>query len=342
MPGCCETKNAQKLDDYYESESNKCEKGREGKCWWSPLFIIDYVVAGLLLLMVPVLKLNVEPYRMYVPKVNITTAVLDSEGIPHNVVQTIDITQDRQFPAVKETLPTLIAGIVFIIVCLFCWLLAQTLLRAFATRKWNVLHDLHNTALGIFESLSLELFFADVLKPFAGRYRPRYLELAAAAEASSNARGEWEGRVSYPSGHSGTAFASMFFCTLYLLGKTRAYSSSSRFGGGSAGRFACVVLSALPTLGAFIVAITRTRDYMHNFSDINAGAIIGIFCSTIAYFTVFPALSHPECHLPRIRLVKPAAPASKGKGKSDDDDVALEDVVVVNTDDDVNGVTKQE
>jgi len=236
--------------------------------------------------------------------VNITTAIVDSEGIPHNVVQTIDITQDRQYPAVKETLPTLLAGAVFAGVALFCWLFTQVFLRCLVSRKWDVVHDVHNTALGVLESASLELFFADVLKPFAGRYRPRYLAIAAAANAASNSHAEWEGRVSYPSGHSGTAFSILFFFTLYLLGKTRAYSSTGRFGGGSAGRFGAVVFASLPTLSAFLIAITRTRDYMHNFSDINAGAIIGITTATLAYFNVFPALTDPNCHLPRVRLQK--------------------------------------
>jgi len=338
MSGCCPTKNAQRLEDYFENESNKCEKKKEGHCWWSPLFIIDYVVAVVLLLLVLLVKLTVEPNRMYVPTVNITTAVLDSQGIAHNVVQTIDIAQDRQYPAVKETLPTALAGVIFGVVCVICWVVAQVVLRALASRKWNVLHDMHNTVLGIVESLAVELIIIEILKRFAGRYRPRYL--AIAAEAGSNVREEWEGRVSYPSGHTGTAFSSMFFCTLYLLGKTRAYSSSSRFGGGSAGRFAAVVLSALPTFGAFLVAITRTRDYMHNFSDINGGAIIGLLASTLAYFTVFPALTHPECQLPRIRLGK-STTTENVKSQHEDNEEEME-VVVVNTDDDVDGATKQE
>jgi len=341
MVGCCKNKDAQKLEDYFEEEDSCHKSEAKGKCWWSPLFIIDYVIVVILLLMVLVLKKTANPYHMYVPTVNITTAVLDSQGVPHNVVQTIDIDQTRHFPAVKETLPIILAGIIFVVVCAFCWGFSQLFLRCLATRKWNVLHDLHNTALGVFESLSLELFFADVLKPFAGRYRPRYL--AIAEQAGSDSHKEWEGRVSYPSGHTGTAFSTMFFCTLYLLGKTRAYSTSSRFGGGSAGRFGAVVFSSFPTLGAFLVGITRTRDYFHNFSDINAGAIIGILSATLAYFTVFPALTDPWCQLPRIRLPggKAVTEKSKPKKKSvDDDDMNEDDTqlceVVVNTESEVS------
>jgi len=170
---------------------------------------------------------------------------------------------------------------------------------------------LHNTVLGIFESLSLQTVFFAIIKPFAGRYRPRYLEIVE--QASSDPHQLADGRSSYPSGHSSSAFSVLFFCSLYILGKSRVYSRSSRFGGGSAGRFGYIIFSAIPILIAFLVAVTRTRDYMHNFSDINAGAMIGIICSTLTYFNVFPALTDPMCQLPRIRLAESSTIRSKTK-----------------------------
>jgi len=327
---------AEKIPDYYEDETNSCDKSKKkGHCWWSPRFIADYIVAVLLLIISVILKKTVDPYHMYVPTVNITVAVLDSQDVPHNEELTIDIAQDRQFPAVKEALPTVIAGVVFGAVCIVVFLLSQFFFRMIVRRKWNVVHDLHNFALGILESIALELFLCNILKPFAGRYRPRYLALAAEASTSQE---EWEGRVSYPSGHSGTAFSTMFYCTLYLLGKTRAFSSSGRYGGGAAGRFGFVVISILPTLGAFMIAITRTRDYMHNFSDINAGAIIGILCSSLGYFTVYPSLRDENCQLPRIHLSKDeddAGCSSKQESKPENGEPGLEEVVV-NVDNDVD------
>ena len=301
-------------------------------CWWSPLFVVDYVTCAVLLVAALLLKLLVEPHRMYVPSVNITTALVDSEGHVANVVQTVDVAQDRQYPAVPETLPVALAGAVCGLTALAAFALAQVLVRPCAARRWDVAHDLHNCALGVFESLALLLCVADVLKPFAGRYRPRYLAIAAEAAEAADARAEWEGRVSYPSGHAGTAFATMFFASLYLLGKFRVFARGSRHGGGAAGRFLLVTVAALPTLGAFLVAITRTRDYMHNFSDINAGALIGALCATAAYFTVYPALTDPQCQCPRLRAAP--APAAAAKGRQSDpslslsDDEALREVVV--------------
>jgi len=330
---CCKSGDEKKLDDYFENESNGCGRKKEGKCWWSPLFIIDYIVVVLLMATVPIFKLKFEPYRMYVPTVNITTAVLDSEGVPHNVVQTIDITQDRQYPAIPEALPTLYAGFVFVLIGVASWIIGQVVLLPAAIRKWNIIHDAHNTALGVAESISLELFIVELIKPFAGRYRPRYNEIAASA--GSDITKEWEARVSYPSGHSASAFAVSFFFTLYLLGKTRAYSSNSRYGGGSAGRFAAVFFSMIPTIAAFMIAVTRTRDYMHNFSDINAGAIIGILSSILAYFTVYPSLTDPHCQLPRIRLPGKIVKGDDNDSKSKEGEDDSLEVVVVNTDSDV-------
>ena len=323
-------------DDMYEDESSACcgeKRERKGVCWWSPLFVVDYVTCVVLLVAALLLKLLVNPHHMYVPTVNITTALVDSEGNVANVVQTIDIAQDRQYPAVPETLPVGLAGAVCGLTALAAFVLAQLAVRPCAARRWDVAHDFHNCALGVVESLALLLCVADVLKPFAGRYRPRYLEIAAAAAAASDERAEWEGRVSYPSGHSGTAFATMFFATLYLLGKFRVFSRGARHGGGAAGRFALVTVAALPTLGAFLVAITRTRDYMHNFSDINAGALIGALCALAAYFTVYPALTDPQCQCPRLRAA-PHAHARAARDRASDgalslsDEEALREVVV--------------
>lgn len=334
MCGCCE-KGEKIEDEQYEDESSACcGKERKGVCWWSPLFVVDYVTCVVLLVAALLLKVLVNPHHMYVPTVNITTALVDSEGRVANVVQTLDIAQDRQYPAVPETLPVGLAGVVCGLTALAAFVLAQLAVRPCAAHRWDVAHDFHNCALGVVESLALLLCVADVLKPFAGRYRPRYLEIAAAAAAASDARAEWEGRVSYPSGHAGTAFATMFFATLYLLGKFRVFSRGARHGGGAAGRFLLVTVAALPTLGAFLVAITRTRDYMHNFSDINAGALIGSLCALAAYFTVYPALTDPRCQCPRLRAAPPAHAAVTAKDRASDpslslsDDEALREVVV--------------
>jgi diacylglycerol diphosphate phosphatase/phosphatidate phosphatase len=49
-----------------------------------------------------------------------------------------------------------------------------------------------------------------------------------------------------------------------------------------------------------IVAVSRTIDYHHNFSDILAGSLIGAVISYICYFLYFPDLSDPASDQPKI------------------------------------------
>jgi len=61
---------------------------------------------------------------------------------------------------------------------------------------------------------------------------------------------------------------------------------------------------------------------MHNFSDINAGAMIGIICSIITYFHMFPPLTDPLCQLPRLHLAENTAIQSK---HDDNDEATVSD-----------------
>jgi membrane-associated phospholipid phosphatase len=73
-----------------------------------------------------------------------------------------------------------------------------------------------------------------------------------------------DGRKSFPSGHTSSAFVGMTFITLFLAGKTAALCFSVTPSGGSflRSRFVrlCLVLS--PLFFATWVAITRIEDYV--------------------------------------------------------------------------------
>ena len=47
----------------------------------------------------------------------------------------------------------------------------------------------------------------------------------------------------------------------------------------------------LPLILAGLVAVSRTRDYRHNFSDILGGSLIGIFFAIALYFLKFKSLT---------------------------------------------------
>jgi membrane-associated phospholipid phosphatase len=63
-----------------------------------------------------------------------------------------------------------------------------------------------------------------------------------------------------------------------------------------------------PMTLAFFVAVSRTVDYHHNFSDIIAGALLGTGMAFYFYYMYFPSHFHPKCHLPKLH---PALARSK-------------------------------
>ncbi len=78
-----------------------------------------------------------------------------------------------------------------------------------------------------------------------------------------------DGRKSFPSGHSSTAFVGMIFITLFLAGKTGAlcFSITPFRGPLLRSRFARLCLVLLPLVSAAWVAITRVEDYVGRSSD---------------------------------------------------------------------------
>jgi len=323
MLDCCKNKSVKLLEEYHEDE-RACYPKNGGRGWWSYLFIIDYVSMFLLSLISGIIYTCTEPHDMYIPTVDITTAIVDSSGVPHNVVQTINIAEDVQYPYKAETVPAITASLILVCSVAFCWGFSQVVFRRLATRKWQIVHDLHNFLIGAYESRTLQYFYVAVLKPFAGRNRPRYLELA---EKASSDPDKLDGiSRSYPSDLSAAAFSTLFFCALYILGKSRIYSRNNRFGGGAAGRFCVLIFVSVIILAAFLIAVSRTRDYVDNFSDINAGAMIGIICAVLSYFHMYPPLTDSMCQLPRIRLAENSA--FQSKIKEEDDGASLTEVLV--------------
>lgn len=156
-----------------------------------------------------------------------------------------------------------------------------------AKDKWDWVHDFHHGVLGVLESAAFSLFIVNIFKPFAGRYRPHYLAVKDDEDL------EVEGRKSFPSGHSACAFSGFGFMAFYLAGKLGLLAK------GRGGQMYKSVIVMLPCCAAFAIAITRVRDYHHNYSDIMAGSIIGLMCGAGAYYNLYPSLFSRNCHVPR-------------------------------------------
>lgn len=120
----------------------------------------------------------------------------------------------------------------------------------------------------------------------AGRYRPFY----------ANDPDNVDARLSFPSGHASTSFSGMTFLSLYLFGKTRVFSEHS------GATFPKLLGCISPFFVAAFISVSRTMDYHHNFSDILAGAVIGVLSGFLGYFLYYPSLFAPHSEQPRRKV----------------------------------------
>ena len=88
------------------------------------------------------------------------------------------------------------------------------------------------------------------------------------------------------SGHASVAFLAMCLLALFLTGKLRVLRGKRSF------PKLCVCLAPLSV--AWWVAISRTLDNRHHFSDVVAGCLIGSAFSLI-YFFHYRSLSASDC-----------------------------------------------
>lgn len=132
-------------------------------------------------------------------------------------------------------------------------------------------------------SILLAFAFVNIAKLYAGRLRPDFLARLAALGVTEKTAGNYTteqicrlaktGRVSFPSGHAGTSFAGFVPPTIYLLGLFRVWNG---------GRFWLATIACILLILPVTIAISRTRDYYHNFDDILAGSICGAACGVFA------------------------------------------------------------
>eukprot|EP01107_Rhizomastix_libera_P002609 TRINITY_DN1454_c0_g1_i2.p1 TRINITY_DN1454_c0_g1~~TRINITY_DN1454_c0_g1_i2.p1 ORF type:complete len:220 (-),score=46.37 TRINITY_DN1454_c0_g1_i2:67-726(-) len=146
-------------------------------------------------------------------------------------------------------------------------------------------HDLHHSILGMAQVVLVTLFATEVGKLMAGRPRPDFLD-----RLDENNDDIWQ---SFPSGHSSFAFATMLYTAQLIAGKLKTYSTD--------GAFWKYVITFLFPLASFMVAISRTRDYHHHFSDILGGSVVGIVCSLSLYHLQYHSLFAINSNLPKIR-----------------------------------------
>ncbi|KIW07069.1 uncharacterized protein PV09_01959 [Verruconis gallopava] len=92
-----------------------------------------------------------------------------------------------------------------------------------------------------------------------------------------------DGFRSFPSGHSSSAWAGLFYLSLYLTGKMHVLDSR--------GEVWKTFIVLVPSLGAALIAGSRIMDARHHPFDVITGSLLGIFCAWVAYRQYFPSVS---------------------------------------------------
>jgi membrane-associated phospholipid phosphatase len=154
-------------------------------------------------------------------------------------------------------------------------------------------HDTRDFLLSLFQSAGLSALLTQFTKNMTGRFRPCFYDMCGwdktviwdgVTNLCTSDKWEKEARKSFPSGHASFAWSTMLVLTLYLLGRSRLNCenrshSIMRGGRKSLKLFVCFI----PSFFAAWVAVTRSIDNWHHYSDILAGSIIGAVAATIGY-----------------------------------------------------------
>ena len=88
---------------------------------------------------------------------------------------------------------------------------------------------------------------------------------------------------SFPSGHSSSSFAGLFYLSLYLAGKLHVLDQR--------GEVWRTILVLIPSLTASCIAISRIMDARHHPFDVLFGSAMGILVAWASYRQYFPPLA---------------------------------------------------
>ncbi|KXN87438.1 Putative lipid phosphate phosphatase 3, chloroplastic [Leucoagaricus sp. SymC.cos] len=184
--------------------------------------------------------------------------------------------------------------------------------------KKRSLLEIHHGALALLAGRGLARLITEYLKHKVGRLRPDFLARCkwdkVAKLCTGKASDILDGRQSFPSGHSSTAFAGMVFLSLWIAGQTAglcpSVTPSVKWLPSRMGTF---ILTFIPLFWAVHVAVTRVEDYVcvmslscfsflltvhshqrHHKEDVIAGSLIGIVSAILCYLLFWPSPFHSK------------------------------------------------
>lgn len=248
--------------------------------WWDFSYLWDWISSFLLLIVVVSVTENLDPFERFIPGLS------GVDGVP-SASKVADVSSFLAYPNEPSLVP-------YYAVCLLSFVPILLISVGFSFQSQpRSFHDVHNVALTLLTGFTITLCLTEIIKIYAGRHRPNFLERCQLNEqggCSGDDRLVRDAKQSFPSGHSSTIFWGMTTLFLYLCGKLKLYSEQTKF------QFPKLVLAYIPILGACFIGVSRTRDFHHNFDDVLAGAVLGIFASLSTYFLYFPSLSSKDSH----------------------------------------------
>ncbi|OXV06408.1 hypothetical protein Egran_05824 [Elaphomyces granulatus] len=167
--------------------------------------------------------------------------------------------------------------------------------------RWiDRLWELNCGILGLLLSQSLAFIITQVLKNATGKPRPDLIDRCqpeASSEAlkpfslsnSSICTGDHailkDGFRSWPSGHSSSSFAGLFYLSLFLCGKMHVLDNR--------GEVWKTIIVMIPCLAAALIAVSRIMDARHHPFDVISGSLLGVFMAWTSYRQYFPPISEP-------------------------------------------------
>ncbi|KAL4922550.1 phosphatidic acid phosphatase type 2/haloperoxidase [Aspergillus aurantiobrunneus] len=122
-------------------------------------------------------------------------------------------------------------------------------------------------------------------QPAVGSHDPLPFGLSDSSICTGDPHLLKDGFRSWPSGHSSSSFAGLFYLSLWMGGKLHIMDNK--------GEVWKMFLVMFPCLGATLIAVSRIMDARHHPFDVITGSLLGIICASISYRQYFPSLSEP-------------------------------------------------
>jgi membrane-associated phospholipid phosphatase len=258
--------------------------------------VVHYVIDWLSLIALAIVLLAVNQGVGVTAREYNNETVAGSNGLAY-------LQQAQAYEYVPDTVSMAVCAVVAIAVPIAVCLLVQPCAKL-GDKSWyerSAFLDVHHFVLGLGEAIVCSTLVVELSKKYVGRLRPSaFVRMASPALPQ-----DWN--QSWPSGHAATAFCGLGYLALYLSGKLGIFSGAGlrarvppRGGDQFRGSFPLMLLAVgLPLGAAIFIACSRIVDYAHDFSDINAGAIVGALGAVIGYHLNFTSLADPASALCR-------------------------------------------